>query len=147
MLNNLLVKTYLSRLINGDYTREKSIIPNPPTLDPRKATVAAKTSDYTVDISDLKKPTIFNNTGAAGNVTLTLPAVKVGKYKVVRAYCLAAQTIQVKPATGEVVNFNGNAVASKYAQLAGVIGNYIELFCDGYQWVVTKSSGVVTKEA
>ncbi len=147
MLKNLQVKQFLSRLIDGEYVSEDSTIPAYPTIDPRTATVTAKTADYTVTVEDLETPTIFNNTGAAANVSFTLPAVKEAKGKVIRVNALAAQTARLIPQTGEAVNYNGNAVVSKYAQLAGVIGNYIEAFCDGTEWVITQANGVVTKEA
>lgn len=147
MLRNLQVKQFLSKLINGGYVLEGSLMPAYPTIDPRTATIATKTANYTITLEDLETPTIFNNAGDDGNQVLTLPAVADAKGKVVRAHALAAQTIQLDPQTGEAVNYNGSAVVSKYVQLAGVIGNYIELFCDGEQWIVTQANGVVTKEA
>lgn len=147
MLKNLDVKNFLSRLIDGAYVLRSETMPSYPTLDPRTATVTTKTADYTITQSDLETPTIFNNAGDTGNMVLTLPAVSASKGKVVRVHALAAQTMQLDPQAGEAVNYNGSAVVSKYAQLAGVIGNYMELFCDGTQWVITRSSGVITKEA
>lgn len=147
MLTNLHVKEYLSRLMGGDYTSIKSTAPQYPTIDRRTATVVTKTADYTITQDDLDTPTIFNNTGDSGNLVYTLPAVAASKGKVVRIHALAAQTQQADPQAGEAVNYNGSAVVSKYAQLAGVIGNWMELFCDGTQWIVTDNSGVVTKEA
>jgi len=149
MLKNLEVKNFLSRLIDGTYALEANdeLMPAYPTIDPRTATVTTKTADYTITVSDLESPTIFNNSGDAGTQVLTLPAVADAKGKVVRAHALAAQIIRLDPQTGEAVNYNGSATVSKYVQLAGTIGNYIELFCDGTQWVVTQANGVVTKEA
>lgn len=133
--------------MEGSYALITSLIPAYPTMDLRLATVVSKTASYTVVTADLDKPTIFNNTGASGNVALTLPTAASGKGKVVRAYASAAQTLQFVPQTGEKVNYCGDAVASKYAQLAGVIGNYMEAFSDGTQWIITRANGVVTKEA
>lgn len=133
--------------MKGLYATEKSTIPCYPTMDVRRATVVAKTSNYTVTMTDLAKPTIVNNTGAVANVSLTLPKAKLAKGKVLRAHALAAQTIRLVPQTGEAVNYNGSAIVTKYCQLAGVIGNYIEAFSDGTQWVVTHGNGVITKEA
>lgn len=147
MLKNLDVKKYLSRLMSGVYMDVTSTVPAYPTLDPRLATVSTKTADYTVTQADLNEPTIFNNEGDAGTQTLSLPAVAASKGKVVRAHALAAQIIRLDPNGSEKINYNGSAVAGKYVQLAGVIGNFIELFCDGSQWVVTQANGVVTKEA
>lgn len=147
MLKNLQVKQYLSKLIDGFYALEASTSPSYPTIDVRTATVAIKTADYTVLAADLSAPTIFNNSGDAGAQVLTLPAVADSKGKVLRAHALAAQTIALDPASGEAVNYNGSAVVSKYVLVAGVIGNYIEVFCDGTEWVVTQANGVITKEA
>lgn len=147
MIKNLQVKQFLSKLIDGEYALEASTLPPYPTIDARTATVTVKTADYTITVADLNTPTIFNNTGDAGNLVYTLPSVASSKGKVVRIHALAAQTQQADPQAGEAVNYNGSAVVSKYAQLAGVIGNYMELFCDGTQWIVTQANGVVTKEA
>jgi hypothetical protein len=147
MLTNLLVKNFLSRLLSGQYTAEPSTIAFYPTINVRTATVTTKTDAYTVTLADLATPTIFNNAGDAGDLPLTLPSAASAKGKVVRVHALAAQTISLTPVTGDIINYNGSAVASKYARLAGVIGNYAELFSDGTQWIVTQSSGVITKEA
>lgn len=146
-LKNLQVKEWLGRVIDGKVLTRTSIIPNYPTINPRTATVTTKTADYTITQADLDLPTIFNNTGDSGNLVYTLPAVASSKGKVVRIHALAAQTQQADPQAGEAVNYNGSAVVSKYAQLAGVIGNFMELYCDGTQWIVTQANGVVTKEA
>lgn len=147
MLKNKHVKEYLARLFSGHYALVESNVPSYPTLDARTATVAIKTADYTVLQSDLDAPTIFNNTGDAGVQVLTLPAVAKSRGKVLRATCLAAQIIRLLPQTGEIVNLNGSVVVTKYLNMAGVIGNYVEVVCDGTQWVVTHYAGVVTKEA
>jgi hypothetical protein len=147
MLNNLQVKHFLSRLMSGEYVFETSTVPAYPTVDARTATIVTKTADYTVTVADLSTPTIFNNAADDGTQTLSLPAVALAKGKVIRAHCLAAQIIRLDASGTESINLHGSAVAGKYVQLAGVIGNYIELFCDGTQWIVTGYSGVVTKEA
>lgn len=146
-MNNLSLKSYFSKLMNGLFVNENSVMPGYPTIDVRLATVVAKTSNYTVTMADLAMPTIVNNTGAGGNINLTLPKARLARGKVLRAHALAAQTIRLAPQTGEAVNYNGAAVVTKYCQLAGVIGNSIEVFSDGTQWVVTKGNGVITKEA
>lgn len=147
MITNLLVKNFLARLMGGKYLLAVATIFGYPTIDVRRATVVSKTSAYTVTQSDLDDPTIINNTGASGDVAITLPGVAVSAGKVLRVYATAAQTISLTPATGEAVNYNGNAVVSKYCRVAGVIGNYAEVFSDGFQWIVTKGNGVITKEA
>lgn len=149
MLVNLLVKQFLARLQGGVYVREQSTLAFYPTLDVRKANVVIKVAAYTVTLADLNtknKPTIFNNTAASGDLPLTLPSAASAVSKVLRANCLAAQTISLTPISTDIINYNGNAVVAKYARIAGVIGNYIEVYSDGTQWIVTQANGVVTKQ-
>lgn len=146
MINNLQVKNFLGRLMGGSYLLEKSTTLYP-TINPRTATVTTKTADYTITVADVSTPTIFNNSGDTGTMVLTLPSVSAAKGKVVRVHLLAAQIVRLLPVSGEAVNYNGSAVVTKYLNIAGVIGNYVEVFCDGTQWVVTQANGVVTKEA
>ena len=147
MITNILVKNFLARLMNGFWLTVTGTIPAYPTLDVRLATVASKTGAYTVTLTDLIAPTIINNTGASGDVPLTLPTAADARGHVFRAYATAAQTISLTPVTGDIINYNGNAVASKYCRIAGVIGNYAEIFSDGVQWIVTAGNGGITKEA
>ena len=109
--------------------------------------MTAKTSDYTVTSSDLDTPTIFNNTGAAGNVSFTLPTASEVPGRSITVHALAAQTTRLVPQSTDNVNYMGSAVDNKYAQLAGVIGNFITATSDGDNWIVTNANGVVTKEA
>lgn len=132
--------------MGGSYLLETSTTLYP-TINLRTATVTTKTADYTITVADLALPTIFNNTGDTGTMVLTLPSVASAKGKVVRVHLLAAQIVRLLPVTGSIINYNGSAVATKYLNIAGVIGNYVEVFCDGTQWVVTQANGVVTKEA
>lgn len=147
MITNKQVKDALSKLLSGFWVFEDSIIPFYPTVNVRTATATTKTADYTVTVADLALPTIFNNTGDAGTMVLTLPAVARAKGKVIKVALTAAQIVRLLPQTGEAVNLNGSAVVTKYLNVAGVIGNYVECYCDGTQWVVTNYAGVVTKEA
>lgn len=147
MLTNKQVKDSLSKLISGFWVFEKSTIPLYPTIDVRRATITTKTADYTVTVADLALPTLFNNTGDTGTMVLTLPAVARAKGKVIKLALTAAQIVRLLPQTGEAINLNGSAVVTKYLNVAGVIGNFVECFCDGTQWVVTDYAGVVTKEA
>lgn len=145
MLKNLEVKRFMSRVADGYHALLSYIVPAYPTINLRTATVTAKTSDYTVTDTDLKAPTIFTNEGDNDTIVFTLPAVADSKGKVVRFHALAAQVIRVDPQDGEVVNYNGDATATEDASLAGTIGNYMEVYCDGTQWIITRSSGVITK--
>jgi len=127
-------------------TKKGTINPIYPQVDRRLATVSAKTADYTVlAASDLDK--IFSNTGASGTVVLTLPKASDAKGHCLTINLLAAQIVRALPVTGEAVNLNGSAVVTKYLNIAAVIGNYVDLYSDGVQWIVTGYSGVVTKEA
>lgn len=123
------------------------LLDNPvyPMVNPRAAAAVTKTADYTLTLADLNK--VFNNTGDDGTQVLTLPSVKAAKGKALRVHCLAAQVIRLLPQTGEAVSLHGSAVVTKYLNVAGVIGNYCDVYCDGVQWIVTGYSGVVTKEA
>jgi hypothetical protein len=112
-----------------------------------KPTVAAnaKAADATLTTSDLD--TNITNTGASATVTLTLPAVANCKNRMISAYLTVAQILRFDANSTEAIYLAGSGVAGKYVQVAGVIGNYINLYCDGTQWLVLSYSGVVTKEA
>ncbi len=143
MINNLLVKNFLSRLTEGIFLTRKNVVY--PTVDLADATVVTKTADYTVLKTDMGK--IFNNTADDGTQVLTLPALKDVQGECLRVAATAAQIIRLLPQTGEAINLNGSAVASKYLNIAGVIGNYVDVYADNTEWVVVGYSGVVTKEA
>lgn len=123
------------------------LLENPvyPKVNPRTATVSAKTSDYTIPAAGLNA--IYTNAGASGTVVFTLPSVKTSAGKALTLHSLAAQIVRALPQTGEAVNLNGSAVVTKYLNVANVIGNYADLYCDGSQWIVTGYAGVVTKES
>lgn len=122
-----------------------SLIDNPvrPQVDVRTATVTAKTSDFTITAMDQ----VYTNAAAGGTVVFTLPTVTGNAGKTLKFHALAAQIIRALPVSGQAVNLNGSAVVTKYLNIAATIGNYADLYCDGYQWIVTGYSGVVTKEA
>ncbi len=108
------------------------------------ATVAAKTAAYTVLPADMG--TVITNGGSSGTLAFTLPAAKDCTNQVVRFACLAAQIMRPTPVSGESVFLNGSGVASKYINLAAVIGNYVDLYSDGTAWLCTAEAGVITKE-
>lgn len=126
----------------GDTTLKAKVYP---IVNPAAVTPVTKTADYTITVAELNG--IFNNTGDTGTMVLTLPAVALSKGKALSINVLAAQVIRLLPQTGEAVNLKGSAVVTKYLNIAGVIGNYCDLYCDGSQWIVVSYSGVVTKEA
>ena len=116
-----------------------------PSVDPKSATVTAKTADYTVIAAEFDS--IFTNTGDTGAQVLTLPAATTVADKGLRVAVTAAYTITLTPASGEKIFLNGSGVASKYLLVAGVVGNFVEVYSDGTDYIVTNYSGVVTKEA
>jgi hypothetical protein len=117
---------------------------HPPRVRP-DATVEANTADATLTVANFGK--IQTNTGAGGTVVLTLPAVTSAAGCSIRVQITAAQIVQLKPAATEKVYLGGSGVVGKYCQIAGTIGNYIEVFCDGVSYLVLGYSGVATKEA
>jgi len=112
---------------------------------PADTSVTAKTADATLTVAELG--TIITNTGATATETLTLPAASTMVDKPIKIQLLAAQIVRLLPATGEKIYLGGSGVASKYLNIAGVIGNYADLYCDGSSYLVTSYAGVLTKEA
>lgn len=115
-----------------------------PSVNPKTATVVTKTADYTVLPTDFGK--IFNNTGDTGSQTLTLPDAAAVAGKSLKIACTAAQDIVLDPGTGKIW-LNGSGVADKTLTIAGVIGNFCEIYSDGTDYIVTNYSGVLTKES
>jgi len=109
------------------------LVPRPPFV-PADAAVSAQASTASLAITDYGKN--ITNTGASGTVVLTLLAA-----------ALAAGIVRLLPATGEKIYLGGSGVASKYLNVAAVIGNYVDVYCDGEKYLVTGYSGVITKEA
>jgi hypothetical protein len=120
------------------------IVPAPPSISP-KATVSAQAATATLTTAIAGK--ILTNTGAIGAIVLTLPAASTLAGCAFKIQLTVAQTVTLTPATGEKVYVGGSGVASKYALIAGVIGNFADVYCDGIDYLVTNYSGVVTKEA
>ena len=109
------------------------------------ATPVAYTGDATLVAGDLNKN--VTNTGAAGTITLTLPAVSGLTGYTLHVEVTAAQIVRVDPAGTESIFLGGSGVAGKYLNIAGVIGNCADIYCDGTQWLVVNRDGVLTKEA
>lgn len=121
------------------------MVPPPPFVKPT-VTPTAKASDASLTAAECNGQQI-TNTGASGAVVLTLPAASTVAGQAFRVQVTVAQIVKLTPASGEKVWLGGSGVASKYCQIAGVIGNYADVFCDGSQYMITAYSGVVTKEA
>lgn len=123
--------------VTDEWTVYKSISP--------KASVSAKDATATLATTDFNK--ILTNTGASGTVVLTLPAAANVSGDGIKVQITVAQIVQLTPATGEKIYLGGSGVASKYLNIAGVIGNYADIYSDGTDYIVTNYSGVLTKEA
>ena len=59
----------------------------------------------------------------------------------------AAFLVRLLPQTGEAICLAGSNVVTKYLNIAALVGNYVDVFCDGEKYLVQDYSGVVTKEA
>ena len=109
------------------------------------ATIAAKSATATLTAADFGKN--VTNTGASGATVLTLPAASAVRGLSARFQSTVAQQVSLSPLAAEAVFLGGNGVVNKDLVIAGVIGNYVDVYSDGTRYLVTGYSGVVTKEA
>lgn len=109
-----------------------------------KATVEANAANATLTVANMSK--IQTNTGAGAGFTLTLPAASDAAGCAFKVQVTVAQTVTLDPLTGKIF-LGGSGVADKNAIIAGVIGNYADVYSDGVDWLITAYSGAVTKEA
>lgn len=123
--------------VTDEWTVFKAISP--------KASVSAQASTATLATTDFNK--ILTNTWASGTVVLTLPAAADVSWKWIKVQITVAQIVRLTPATWEKIYLGGSGVASKYLNIAGVIGNYADVYSDWTDYIVTWYSGVLTKEA
>ena len=135
--NNVVIAAtrYIVSLANGSVY---------PKVAPDAAVVAKTASGYITATNFGKNIT---NTGASATIQLTLPAASGYTGKIFRIQITAAFAVQLVPQTGESIYLGGDGVASKYLDIAGVIGNYADIYCDGSSYFVVGYSGVLTKEA
>jgi hypothetical protein len=120
------------------------LVPRPPLVAP-DAAVSAQAATASLVIADYGKN--ITNTGSSGTVVLTLLAAADAAGKSLRIQITVAQIVRLLPATGEAVCLGGSVVVTKYLNIAAVIGNFCDLYCDGTKYHVINYSGVVTKEA
>lgn len=99
-------------------------------------TVGAKTADDTLDSTDYDK--VITNTGATEEIVLTLPAAADVKMKAIRIVKTVAKRIRITPDSGESIYIEGVGTADASIDLAAGIGQYIELYSDGTQHIVTQ---------
>ena len=121
-------------------------VPEPPIVA-ADATVVDHDGDATLTIADAGK--VHTNTGVdpAETIVLTLPAAANFAGGSIKVYLTSAEIVRLAPQTGESVYLGGSGVASKYLQIAGVIGNYADIHCNGKEYLVVDYSGVLTKQA
>lgn len=112
---------------------------------PASTAPTAYAADHTLVAGEMN--TNVTNTGSSGTITLTLPAVAGLTGYVLHVELTVAQIVRVDPAGTEAIFLGGSGVAGKYANIAAVIGNMLDIYCDGTQWVVVNRDGVITKEA
>jgi hypothetical protein len=90
--------------------------------------VEVKTAAYTI-VAGQDQNKIFTNTGASGEVTLSLPAATVGQ-----KYCFyvnAAQEIRIDPNGTETIGLPSSGVqqAAGAYLTANAVGEYLEIEC------------------
>ena len=106
----------------------------------------AKTAAYTVLTTE--NGTGFTNTGAAGAITLTLPAATVGLHYYFRVS--VAQELRIDPDGTETISLPSDGVpgaAGKYLT-ANAIGETVHLVCAvAGSWSVFGHTGTWTAEA
>tara|TARA_Y100000034_G_C6530967_1_gene228758 strand:+ start:53 stop:475 length:423 start_codon:yes stop_codon:yes gene_type:complete len=103
-------------------------------------------SSHTLGMKDSGKTYILENTVAR---TITLPAVKAGlKFKFIVSDSTAASTIATNEGTSLIKG--GILLATAWETLAGttltaatdnVVGDWVELVCDGTYWYISGQSG------
>lgn len=108
-------------------------------------TVKANASTASMAIADFPKNN--TNTGASGTIVLTLPTAASVEGQKCRVQLTVAQIVRLDPAGTEKIYLGGDGVAGKYLNIAGVIGNYADIYSDGTAFYVVGYSGVLTKES
>lgn len=133
---------------NGGITGTGAIVLTRGSLYPIVApsvAVTAYATDTTLVAANLN--TNVTNTGASGTITLTLPAVSGLTGYTLHVELTVAQIVRIDPAGSEAIFLGGSGAAGKYANIAAVIGNMVDIYCDGTQWLIVNRDGVITKEA
>jgi len=115
-----------------------------PIVNPSTAPVAYA-GDATLVAADLNKN--VTNTGSSGTVVLTLPAIAGTAGSILHVEVTVAQIVRLLPVAGTAIALGGSAVVTKYLNIAGVIGNMVDLYSNGTAWLVVGRDGVITKEA
>lgn len=105
-----------------------------------------KTANYTATVNE--NGSGFRNTGAAGAITIALPAATVGLHYYF--YVDAAQELRIDPNGTETISLPSNGVpgaAGKYLT-ANAVGETVHLMCPkAGTWAVMGFTGTWTAEA
>lgn len=109
------------------------------------ATVAAKTADATLTSADYDK--ILTNTGATEEIVLTLEAAADCEGKSLRIQKTVAKRIRITPASGEGIYLEGVGTADASIDLSGGIGQYIEIYSDGTNHLITQYGNGLSAQA
>jgi hypothetical protein len=117
-------------------------IPEPP-LVPANATIVAHSADATLTVASFA--CIHTNTGAGASKALTLPAAASAAGMSIKIQITAAWPLVLTPATGEAIYLGGDGVADSTCTIAGVVGNYADVYCNGERYLVIDYNGVLTK--
>lgn len=120
----------------GDYLVAAVVLPS--------ATVSAQAATATLTSAVFGKN--VTNTGSSGTITLTLPAAAQSRGLAFRVQLTVAQIVRLDPAGSEKIYLGGSGAAGKYLEIAAVIGNYADIYCDGTDYHVVGYAGVLTKE-
>lgn len=137
-------ETNVFSLVNSNGTSDIWFAINPGTgtrLDQpialRKPRATLKTSNFTVLTTDTG--TWFNNSGAAGTITNTLPAAAVGlnyKFTVV-----TAQNVSVKAVGSDTIRIVGQVTAGAGGIACATVGSSIDIYCPiAGQWIVASTN-------
>lgn len=118
------------------------LVPEPHRISP-KSSVEANTGDATLTVANFGK--IQTNTAAAGAVVLTLPAASTVAGCGLKVQLTAAQDVTLTPPSGGKIYLGGSGVANESCIIAGLIGAFADVFCDGVDFSVLRYSGVLTK--
>ena len=120
------------------------IVPAPPVV---AANMTVKAQAATASLAAADFPKVNTNTGAGGAIVLTLPAASAVAGQSCKIQITVAQQVSLSPAATDAVYLGGSGVDDKDLVIAGVIGNYCDVYSDGANYLVLGYSGVVTKEA
>jgi hypothetical protein len=118
------------------------LVPDPP-LVPANAEVVEHAAGATLTVASFGK--IHTNTGDSDSQELTLPAAADAAGMSLKAQLTVAQDVVLVPASGEAIYLGGSGTDDEKLNIAGVIGNYADIFCDGERYHVFDYSGVLTK--